>query len=247
MNTAAWPYGRGEMAERIRTFDWASTPLGSILSWPQSLKTAVEVMLASGLPAAMQWGPEAILLYNDANAHILGALHPAALGRPVFDALPARRASWEPVLHRVMTGESVVFAEQRLFINEDGVERKIWVDRAASPIRDETGAVVGLWEVFINITAYAERKRGATCVPPKAQRCVARADRTPRNPGKRMQDGGRASRREPLQLRGNLWPGGSLEECVGPRCTPSRALRACGVRPCPGCGISRRSGDCCRG
>jgi PAS domain S-box-containing protein len=159
MNTAAWPYGRGEMAERIRTFDWASTPLGSILSWPQSLKTAVEVMLASGFPAAMQWGPEAILLYNDANAHILGALHPAALGRPVFDALPARRASWEPVLHRVMTGESVVFAEQRLFINEDGVERKIWVDRAASPIRDETGAVVGLWEVFINITAYAERQR----------------------------------------------------------------------------------------
>ena len=161
MDTAAWPYGRGEMAERIRTFDWASTPLGPILSWPQSLKTAVEVMLASGFPAAMQWGPEAILLYNDANARILGALHPAALGRPIFEALPARRTSWEPVLRRVMTGESVAFGEQRLLINEDGVERKIWVDRAASPIRDETGAVVGVWEVFIDITAYAERQRKA--------------------------------------------------------------------------------------
>jgi PAS domain S-box-containing protein len=161
MDTAAWPYGRGEMAERIRTFDWASTPLGPILSWPQSLKTAVEVMLASGFPAAMQWGPEAVLLYNDANARVLGGLHPAALGRPVFEALPARRPSWEPVLRRVMAGESVVFGEQRLLINEDGVERKIRVDRAASPIRDETGAVVGLWEVFIDITAYAERERQA--------------------------------------------------------------------------------------
>ena len=159
MDTAAWPYGRGEMAERIRTFNWASTPLGPILSWPQSLKTAVEVMLGSGFPASMQWGQEAILLYNDANARILGNLHPAALGRPIFEALPARRSTWEPVLRRVLTGESVVFGEQRRFIHEDGVEREIWVDRAASPIRDETGAVVGLWEVFIDITAYAERQR----------------------------------------------------------------------------------------
>src|SRR5215468_10465864 len=157
----AWPYGRGEMAERIRTFDWASTPLGSIMSWPQSLKTAVEVMLASGFPAAMQWGREAILLYNDANARMLGGLHPAALGRPIFEALPARRPSWEPVLRRVMTGESVVFGERRHFLNTDGGEEEIWGDRAASPIRDETGAVVGLWEVFIDITAYAERQRKA--------------------------------------------------------------------------------------
>jgi PAS domain S-box-containing protein len=162
MDTAGWPYGRAEMAERIRTFDWASTPLGSILSWPQSLKTAVEVMLASGFPASMLWGREAILLYNDANTRILGDLHPAALGRPIFEALPARRPGWEPVLRRVMTGESVVFGERRHLINEDGVEEEIWVDRAASPIRDETGAVVGLWEVFIDITAYAERQRKAT-------------------------------------------------------------------------------------
>jgi PAS domain S-box-containing protein len=123
------------------------------------LKTAVEVMLGSGFPASMQWGQEAILLYNDANARILGSLHPAALGRPIFEALPARRPTWEPVLRRVLTGESVVFGEQRRLIHKDGVEREIWVDRAASPIRDETGAVVGLWEVFIDITAYAERQR----------------------------------------------------------------------------------------
>jgi PAS domain S-box-containing protein len=159
MDTAAWPYGRGEMAERIRTYDWASTPLGPILSWPQSLKTAVEVMLASGFPASIQWGQEAILLYNDANARILVDLHPAALGQPIFKAFPARRSAWEPVLRRVMTGESVVFREQRYLINEDGFEGEIWGDRAASPIRDEIGAVVGLWEVFIDITAYAERQR----------------------------------------------------------------------------------------
>jgi len=160
MDTAAWPHGRGEMADRIRTFDWASTPLGPILSWPQSLKTAVEVMLASGLPASIQWGREAILLYNDANARLLGGLHPVALGRPVFDALPTRH-SWEPALRRVMTGESIAFGEQRVLTNEDGGEREIWADQAASPIRDETGTIVGIWEVSIGITAYAQRQQKA--------------------------------------------------------------------------------------
>jgi PAS domain S-box-containing protein len=161
MDTAAWPCGRGEMAERIRSYNWASTPLGPILSWPQSLKTAVELMLASGFPASIQWGREAILLYNDAKARVLGGLHPAALGQPFFEALPVSWPSWEPILRRVMTGESVTLGEQRYLINEDGGAREIWIDHAASPIRDETGAVVGLWVVFIDITArvHAERQR----------------------------------------------------------------------------------------
>jgi PAS domain S-box-containing protein len=161
MDTAAWPCGRGEMAERIRSYNWASTPLGPILSWPQSLKTVVELMLASGFPASMLWGREAIFLYNDAKAPILGGLHPAALGQPVLKALPASQPIWEPVLRRVMTGESVALGERCHLINEGGVDREIWVDHAASPIRDETGAVAGLWAVFIDITArvHAERQR----------------------------------------------------------------------------------------
>ena len=36
------------MAARIRAFDWTATPLGPVAGWPQSLKTAVDLMLASG-------------------------------------------------------------------------------------------------------------------------------------------------------------------------------------------------------
>lgn len=42
--------GSGEMAGRILVHDWSRTPLGPIDTWPQSLRTALSIMLASGYP-----------------------------------------------------------------------------------------------------------------------------------------------------------------------------------------------------
>src|SRR5215475_13270543 len=42
-----WPPGDGEMARRIRAFDWASTPLGPVDTWPQGLRASIQVMLNS--------------------------------------------------------------------------------------------------------------------------------------------------------------------------------------------------------
>jgi PAS domain S-box-containing protein len=150
MGTRAWPSGQGEMAERICTYNWAATPLGPILSWPQCLKTAVELMLASGFPTSIQWGQDAILLYNDAKARMLGHHHPAALGQP---------SSRESEFRRVMGGESVILGDQRYVIREEGDENEIWTDHLTSPIRDETGAIAGLWTILIDVTARVQAER----------------------------------------------------------------------------------------
>jgi hypothetical protein len=47
---ASFLSGGGEMGERIRAKDWASTPLGPVEQWPQSLKTIVRIMLTSRQP-----------------------------------------------------------------------------------------------------------------------------------------------------------------------------------------------------
>ena len=47
---------KGEMGRRVRDFDWRSTPLGPLADWPQSLKTAVGMMLLSPVPIVMLWG-----------------------------------------------------------------------------------------------------------------------------------------------------------------------------------------------
>ena len=46
-----WPAGDGEMARRVRAFDWSVTPLGPPAGWPQSLKTVVDLMLDSAFPS----------------------------------------------------------------------------------------------------------------------------------------------------------------------------------------------------
>jgi hypothetical protein len=56
----------GELGERIRLLDWSSTPMGPISTWPQSLKTAVRILITSRYSMWMGWGPDLIFLYNDA-------------------------------------------------------------------------------------------------------------------------------------------------------------------------------------
>src|SRR5262249_35462749 len=62
----------GEMGARIRSFDWASTPLGPIGEWPSSLREAVSICLRSRFQLAIYWGPQLVLLYNDAERDVLG-------------------------------------------------------------------------------------------------------------------------------------------------------------------------------
>src|SRR4051794_41963047 len=66
----------------MRRFDWSRTPLGSVERWPQSLKTAVRIMLTSRQAMFVWWGDELINLYNDAYKAIVGGKHPEALGQP---------------------------------------------------------------------------------------------------------------------------------------------------------------------
>ena len=58
--------GGGEMAARMRAFDWDRHPLGSPDGWPQSLRSMVSSCLRSPLLATVLWGPELLMLYNDA-------------------------------------------------------------------------------------------------------------------------------------------------------------------------------------
>jgi hypothetical protein len=70
------------MLERIRAFDWASTPLGSMSAWPERLRSIVDLVLASPQPSYLAWGPELIAIYNDGYIPILGRKHPRGLGQP---------------------------------------------------------------------------------------------------------------------------------------------------------------------
>ena len=64
--------GPGEMRERCRGVDWGSTPVGPVEGWSSSLRTTVDILLASRNPMFLWWGPDLVQIYNDAYRPSLG-------------------------------------------------------------------------------------------------------------------------------------------------------------------------------
>ena len=131
------------MARLIREKDWAATPLGHVETWPQSLKLSLAMILASGFPMALRWGPELVLIYNDAYRPILRDKHPGALGQPL------REVWWEIYPELGPLNEAILRGERDAFFAEDHpwtVQREGATVEAArftisySPIPDETAA-----------------------------------------------------------------------------------------------------------
>ena len=63
------------MGARIRAHDWSGTPLGPIDTWPQSLRSAISILLPSKAQIVLFWGPELIAIYNDAEDQTYVYLH----------------------------------------------------------------------------------------------------------------------------------------------------------------------------
>jgi len=139
-----WPYGSGEMADRIRSHDWPSTPLGPVDAWSHTQKTVIAMMLASDHAMQIAWGPERIVLYNDAFARLLGSRHPGALGLPLRQAWPDAWALISPLVERVFAGETVRHEEVAPGMVPDGHPGDAWRNLSYSPIRDASGTVLGL-------------------------------------------------------------------------------------------------------
>src|SRR6478609_7947407 len=69
-----------EIAPLIAAFDWAKTPLGAIEDWPESRRSAIALVLRAAIPMATLWGPDGIMIYNEAYARLAGDRHPSLLG-----------------------------------------------------------------------------------------------------------------------------------------------------------------------
>jgi PAS domain S-box-containing protein len=129
----------------MRSHDWAATSLGLPENWPLSLKAVLSVCLKSPMMGAVLWGPDLLLLYNDAYAPSLHDRHPAALGRPVAEVWgDAWKQVAPPFLHALKTGEGFANEGVEIDIVRYGtLEKTVW-DFTASAIHGEHGCIVGL-------------------------------------------------------------------------------------------------------
>ena len=151
--------GPGEMRARCRALDWSATPLGSVEDWPQSLRTAVSVCLASGFPKLVMWGPELVQLYNDAFVSVLHAKHPAALGQRARDCWPELWDRIGPMYRDVLETGASIFLEDQLFQPERrGYVEEAYFTFSYSAIADEAHRPAGILATVIETTRHVQSR-----------------------------------------------------------------------------------------
>ena len=151
--------GGEEAGALMRALDWTATALGEPDGWPQTLKTLVAVILAGGQPMCIFWGPERTYLYNEQYTPILGQKHPAAMGRAYFDVWPEVREAVSPLLDRVDAGEAIQMDDLVLTLKRRGPPEEAHFSFSFTPVRDETGVVVGLFCPVTETTAHVMHDR----------------------------------------------------------------------------------------
>src|SRR5262245_7333315 len=121
--------GGSEMGALIRSIDWSKTPVGHPSHWPQSLRTALSIMLDNSFPMSIVWGRSWIQFYNDAYRPILGATkHPIAMGSPVPQSFPEVWEIIEPLYEDVMLGRAVRFHNFKIGLNRNGYSEECYFD-----------------------------------------------------------------------------------------------------------------------
>lgn len=146
------------MSEAVHQFDWSKTSLGPLHRWPNSLRIAVDLMLASRFPSCLVWGGDMVTLYNDAFVPILGT-KPRPLGRPFHEVWSDIWGEVGGLVFRVIEGEAVFLENFPLVTSRNGVLEQVYFTFSVSPVRDESGKVAGFLETVLETTSGVESER----------------------------------------------------------------------------------------
>ena len=154
-----WRTSSRTMADLVERTDWTTTALGPQASWSASLKLAATMTLASAFPMALRWGPEFLLIYNDAYRSILGDKHPWALGRPA-------REVWAEVWPQIAPAHTAILSADTASIFADDILLRIqrhgntWEDAhftlGYSAIEDPTSPT-GIGGILVNAVEITDR------------------------------------------------------------------------------------------
>jgi PAS domain S-box-containing protein len=145
--------GGGEMGALMRGHDWSHTPLGRPANWPQSLRTAVRLVLNTNHPMFIWWGQHLVQFYNDAYRQTMGPeRHPRALGQGGRECWAEIWDIIGPQIDQVMDGGGATWHENQLVpVTRHGRLEQVYWTYGFSPI-DEDDGVGGVLVVCRDVT-----------------------------------------------------------------------------------------------
>jgi PAS domain S-box-containing protein len=145
----------------LREHDWGVSPVGAPAAWPPELATAVSMAASSAFPMFVAWGPDLILLYNDAYIPILGDKHPQAFGMPFRTVWSEVWPALVPIVDRALSGKPVYFENMPLTLERRGYREEAYFTFSYAPLHDGQGRVTGMYCTCNETTARVEAERRA--------------------------------------------------------------------------------------
>ena len=156
----AWD-GAAAMRSVYQHVDWSATALGPQEIWPALLRLVADLCLDSDSPVLIGWGPDLLMLYNEAYIPLLGAeKHPWALGRPASEVQPRLWPAEQERVHDVMqTGRPYHLDDQLLIIERRGYPEEAYFSFSISALRDPDGTIVGVFTAISEPTWHVQYER----------------------------------------------------------------------------------------
>jgi len=123
----------GEAGALIREIKWEDNPLGNIDLWPESLRTALGIMLRSNVPMFLVWGSERLFFYND-SFHPFTRDHETA-GKAITEALgPEWQTAIEAVKAILDEDSGIVESNIAVKVKRNNVMQQVYLTASYSPI-----------------------------------------------------------------------------------------------------------------
>jgi two-component sensor histidine kinase len=151
-NNDSFPFGGGEAGVLVQLREWSDTDLGPISGWPQNLKTTISTLLRSPVPIVLLWGPDGIMIYNDAYSVFAVGRHPRLFGSKVREGWPEVADFNDNVMKVGLSGGTLSYRDQELTLQRKGFPEQVWMNLDYSPVLDESGCPAGVLAVVVETT-----------------------------------------------------------------------------------------------
>ncbi|KAF2744522.1 hypothetical protein M011DRAFT_479824 [Sporormia fimetaria CBS 119925] len=146
--TADHPAGlMSEHMQFARSVDWGSTPLGRLSSWTREFREIANLVMRNPHPAALFWGEELTMLYNEAYAkEVAGNKHPDLMGTGFSGPFSEIWENVSPVFREcARTGKSARLENDMLPIERYGYLEETFFSWSFIPMYGGTDRIMGFY------------------------------------------------------------------------------------------------------
>lgn len=137
-----------------RNVNWASTPLGAMEKWTPEFRQLANLCMGNPHPAALFWGSELTMLYNEAYAaEVAGNKHPSLMGTGFSGPFSELWDYTGPVFAEcARTGVSVRKENDYLPIDRHNLLEETFFSWSFTPLYGGTKKILGFWNAPFETT-----------------------------------------------------------------------------------------------